>query len=476
MTECTQSQFEFQRLCPQKVEVDFEGGHLTTEGGMPLIGQVDRRLKLTERFSKCFTDFRDPRYTEFSVLELLRQRVYGLVAGYEDLNDHQQLRRDFCLAAAVGRKDPSGQDRRDADQKGHPLAGKSTLNRLELAVSKHPNRQAPKSSKHKIFLHEERWEGLLMDLGVELLPAKSREVILDFDATDDPVHGEQEGRFFHGYYRDYCYLPLYCFCGGIPLLGKLRRSNQDASAGTVEALEQIVPRLRERFGSPLRIIVRGDSGFCRESIMRWCESHGVFYCFGLAKNQRVEKKLKKTMWKACEQAGAQQGRAKLLTEFRYRTRESWSRSRRVIGKAEITEKGMNPRFVVTNLSGAEPRFRPRELYTKVYCARGDMENRIKEQQLDLFADRTSTYSFSGNQFRLWFSTLAYLLIQQLRSVGLAGTELARASCATIRLRLLKVAGLVRLSVRRVWIRLSSTYVGKRVFEIAYHRLADPASG
>lgn len=476
MTECTQSQFGFQRLCPRKIAVDFEGGHLTTEGGIPLIGELDRRLKLTERFGQCFTDYRDPRFTEFSVLDLLRQRIYGLVAGYEDLNDHQDLRRDPCLAATVGREDPSGQDRRDEDQKGHPLAGKSTLNRLELAVAKHPDSAPEQGSKHKIFLQEQRWEQLLIEVGVELLEPESSEVILDFDATDDPVHGEQEARFFHGYYREYCYMPLYCFAGAIPLVAQLRPSDQDASAGTVEALEKIVPRLRERFGPELRIIVRADSGFCRESIMRWCETHGVFYCLGLAKNQRLRQVLAKTMWKASERVGVEGPRAKVFTEFRYRTKKSWSRSRRVIAKAEITEKGSNPRFVVTNLCGAEERFRAARLYTQLYCGRGDMENRIKEQQLHLFADRTSTHYFSSNQFRLWFSTLAYVLLQQLRAVALAGTELAKASCATIRLRLLKVAGLVRLSVRRVWIQLSSAYVSKRAFQIAYHRLIDLPSG
>jgi len=374
------------------------------------------------------------------------QRVYGLALGYEDVNDHDQLRNDPLFAVLAERSDPMGQDRVRERDRGCALAGKSTLNRLEQASTDEHHRY------HKISYDPAALDRLFCDLFLESYAHPPRQIILDLDATDDPVHGGQEGRFFHGYYGHYCFLPLYIFCGEHLLGARLRPSNIDASAGTVEEVAPLVGRIRRRWPK-VQIVLRADSGFAREGIMAWCEEHEVDYVFGLAKNARLIRKLAREMKRARRRYGRTQRAARFFRAFSYRTLNSWSRSRHVVGKAEFLEKGANPRFVVTSLD----RVPAQALYEDIYCARGDMENRIKEQQLDLFADRTSAARMRSNQLRLYFSSFAYLLLQYLRRVGLRGTQLARAQCGTIRLKLLKIGGLVSVSVRRVRLRLASGY-------------------
>jgi hypothetical protein len=464
MTDCKQKNFGFQGLGRRKVEADFSGGHLSSNSGVLLIGELDRRLGLSAAFARCFGDRRDQRLIEHSVLDLVRQRVYGLVAGYEDINDHERLKYDPLLATVVGKEDPLGKERCVRDQ-GKALAGKSTLNRLELGAQL-------ETGLHKIHADADAIESFFVEAGVAAIPRKTKEIILDFDATDDLIHGMQEGRFYHGYYRNYCYLPLYCFCGNIPLLAKLRKSDIDPCQGTVEALERVVSAVRERFGEKVKIIVRADSGFCRDELMSWCEDNGVFYCIGLAKNKRLIKHLDKALFSARVTACLCGGHATQFDEFEYRTLTSWTRARRVIGKAQIMPKGENPRFIVTNLPGnAADHFAARRLYKEFYCARGEMENRIKEQQLDLFSDRTSTGWMASNQLRLWFSTLAHLLVELLRSHGLAGTRLAKATAGTIRQELLKCAAAVKISVRRVYIQMCTSFPLQQLWERAYLRIA-----
>lgn len=484
MTDCIQQTFGFQALGSRRVEADFSGGHLSSDGGALLLREMDRHLGLCDKLARCFSDTRDERFVEHALPVMVRQRLLGLALGYEDLNDHDQLRTDPLLAAACGNPDLLGETRRHPQDQGKALAGKSTLNRLELGA-------AHRSGKYRrINADPAAIASLLLEEGVRAIPRKSRVIVLDFDATDDPIHGNQEGRFFHGYYREYCYLPLYCFCGDIPLWAELRKSDRDASRGTLEALRQIIPAIRKRFGKHPVIIVRGDSGFCRDDIMTWIEGQpGVHYVFGLARNARLQdllapefENVRNAHAAACELArgeGREEPRAaRGFAEFQYRTQKSWSRPRRVIGKAEITGDKDNPRFIVTDLTGQEPWAKDlpalatgRDLYENFYCARGDMENRIKEQQLDLFADRTSTAPFAANQLRLWFSTFACLLVARLRATALQGTVLARATVGTIRLRLLKVAAMVTVSVRRVHVRLAGAFPLKDAFRLAHERLA-----
>jgi len=410
--------------------------------------EVDRGLGLMRRFAACFRDYRDPRRCEFTVAELVGQRIFGLALGYEDLNDHDALRRDPLLAALVGKVDVTGQRRVRAGDWGQALAGKSTLNRLELT----PEGASERSRYQKIEYDPVAIDRLLVELFIEAHATAPREVILDLDATDDPLHGEQEGRFFHGYYGSYCYLPLYIFCGEHLLCARLRTADRDAAAGATEEVARIVSQLRAVWPE-VRIIVRADSGFAREELMGWCEGSGVDYVLGLARNSRLEAEIAAELEQA-RRAHERRGYAvRYFRDFWYRTRESWSRRRRVVGKAEYLAKGANPRFVVTSLPR---RFaRARRLYEDLYCGRGDMENRIKEQQLWLFADRTSTRMMRSNQLRLMFSSLAYVLVMTLRRVGLAGTRLERAQAGTIRVKLLKLGALVRVSVRRVRFALSS---------------------
>ncbi len=445
-TECTAAQMEFQGVGRRKVEAAFDGGHLSSEGGALLLREADARFSIIERFAACFTDYRDPELVEHRLDELLRQRVFGLALGYEDLNDHDTLRLDPLMALASGKQDVQGAQRRCPEDRGKPLASPSTLNRLELT----PQNADHNARYKKLVYHKERIEELLAALFLESFQEAPEELILDFDATDVPLHGEQEERFFHGYYRSYCYLPLYVTCGDELVVAKLRPANIDGCAETVPVLARLVEAIRARFPQT-RIILRGDSGFCREDIMAWCESHQVYYVLGLAKNARLIKIIEDAMDRATMRRCLTGVAAREFAAFCYRTRNSWSRARRVIGKAESLPKGPNPRFIVTNLP--EGYATGEDLYEKIYCARGDMENRIKEQQLDLFAGRTSTHTMRANQLRLWFSALAYVLMRRLRSIALEGTRMAKATCGTIRRNLLKIAAHIKISVRRIAIHL-----------------------
>jgi hypothetical protein len=462
-TQCTAGQMEFQGLGRRRVQGAFDGGPISSDGGAVLLRETDVRFGITGRLAGCFSDHRDPELIEHSALELIRQRVYGLALGYEDLNDHDDLMRDPLLALALGKPDAEGRTRRREQDRGKALASSSTLNRLELT----PAEATALSRYKKVVYHPERLEALLVDLFLDSFKKPPKEIVLDFDATDDPLHGNQEGRFFHGYYKCYCYLPLYVTCGDHLLAARLRTANRDASDGAVQLLAFLVARIQARWPE-VRIIVRGDAGFTREELMAWCEAHGVNYVFGLAKNPRLLKRIRLQQYEAQRACQAASRAARVFTEFRYRTQKSWSRNRRVIAKAEHLEKGANPRFVVTNIPGR--RLHSRELYEDLYCARGDMENRIKEQQLDLFADRTSTGTLRANQLRLWFSSFAYVLMSALRRVALKGTRMAKATCGTIRLKLLKIGAQVQLSVRRFIIHFAGACPYQDVFHQAWRNL------
>ena len=451
--ECNQFVFGFHPQKRREIRAQFDGGAITSDGGGLLLREVEKRIGILQQFSACFTDYRDPDLIEHPVKQLVAQRVYGLALGYEDLNDHEELRNDPLLAVLVEKEDPDNE----------VLAGKSTLNRLELTKETASRKERYK----KIVLDHGAVDHLLVEIFLQAHHQEApEEIILDLDATDDPLHGQQEGRFFHGYYGHYCYLPLYIFCGEFLLCARLRSSNIDASAGSVEELQRIVGQIRSAW--PLvRIVVRGDSGFCREELMAWCEANRVEYLLGLAKNERLKVEIAQGMGEAKAQYQQTGRAARLFKEFVYQTRESWSRARRVVAKAEHLEKGENPRFVVTSLSGEA--WPAQALYEEHYCARGDMENRIKEQ-LMLFSDRTSTHYLRSNQLRLYFSSIAYVLLQMLRRLGLAGTELAKAQCTTIRLKLLKIGALIRITVRKVWVSLAGGYPDVALFQQVYEKL------
>ena len=457
-TECTSADLTLEGLGRRAVIGKFDGGRMSSDGGSVVLRAANQVLDLTARLARCFSDYRDERRTEHSVEALVGQRVYGLALGYEDLNDHDRLRDDSVLALALEREDVKGEARVRARDRGHPLAGSSTLNRLELGE---PESAAAHRYK-KIVAHCEALDALLVDVFVEAHQEPPEEIVLDLDATDDPLHGHQEGRFFHGYYRCYCYLPLYVTCGEHVLCCRLRPSNIDASYGSVDELERVVGRLRECWPHT-RIVVRGDSGFCRDELMAWCEDQGVDFVFGLAKNPRLQRAVERQMRKSRRRCAATGKASRRFRDFRYRTLETWSRTRRVVGKAEWLPgaRGANPRFVVTSLS--RERFATRALYEELYCARGEMENRIKEQQLDLFADRTSTETLRANQLRLYFSAFAGVLLLTIRRLGLAGTPFARAQCGTIRSRFLKIAATVKVTARKVWVSFSSVYPWQETF-------------
>ncbi len=449
---------KLQQLGGRELVWRFDGGDITSDGGALVLKKVEERTGIVRRFAACFEDYRSPDQIEHPLLDLIMQRVFGLALGYEDLNDHDQLRRDPMLAVALGKDDVKGEQRRRKQDRGKALAGKSTFNRLELTAPDYDgSRRQTESNKpetKKIVADPESVDALLVDLFLEAHGQAPDHIILDVDATDDLLYGKQEGRFYHGYYKDYCYLPLYVFCGEHLLCSRLRRSNIDASADSVEELEPLVARIRQRWPA-VQIWLRGDSGFCRENLMAWCESEGIDYVFGLAQNARLKKQIEAEMGAAEKQYEQTKASARVFTEFLYATEKTWSRERRVIAKAEHLDKGANPRFVVTSLSAEK---KPaQELYEKVYCGRGEMENRIKEQQLDLFADRTSTGKMWSNQLRLYFSSIAYVLLQTLRRTALAGTELEKAQCGTIRLKLLKIGAQIRVTVRKVWVSLSEGY-------------------
>ena len=448
-TECNPEQLEFHALGRRDVIGRFDGGRITSDGGGLLLREADKRLGLLDRLAACFSDYRNPNAIEHSVSALIAQRVYSLALGYEDLNDHDVLRKDSMLALLVGKQDLIGEARVRDQDRGNPLAASNTLNRLELST---PETAATDRYK-KIAADPQALDRLLVDVFLESQRKPPREIWLDLDATDDPLHGHQEGRFFHGYYRCYCYLPLYIFCGEYLLCARLRQSNQDASAGSVAELQRIVSQIRARWPKT-RIVIRGDAGFCREAIMAWCEANQVRYVLGLARNKRLQRALGEAM----EEARAAQERtdqpARRFRDFRYKTRKSWSRERRVIGKAEYLPGKANPRFVVTNLTTRE--VSAKRLYERLCCIRGDMENRIKEQQLGLFADRTSTATMRANQLRLYFSSFAYVLMHGLRRLGLAGTAHAKAQSTTIRAKLLKIGARIQITVRKVWLSFSQT--------------------
>src|SRR5438128_5451454 len=452
-TECNQFVLGFHPLKQREIRAQFDGGAITSDGGGLLLRDVEQRIGMLRQFAACFTDYRNADLIEHTVEEMVAQRVYGLALGYEDLNDHEELRNDPLLAVLVEKANPSQE----------ALAGKSTLNRLELTCETASRRERYK----KIVLDHGAVDRLLVQVFLEAHQEAPQEIILDLDATDDPLHGKQEGRFFHGYYGHYCYLPLYIFCGEFLLCARLRPSNIDGAAGSVPELKRIVQQIRCAWPA-VHIIVRGDSGFCREELMAWCEAEAVDYLLGLAKNERLKAEIQEPM-KEAEALYRQSGRAaRVFYEFVYQTRESWSRARRVVAKAEYLEKGENPRFIVTSLS-REP-WPAQPLYEQHYCARGDMENRIKEQ-LMLFSDRTSTAYLCSNQLRLYFSSVAYVLLQMLRRLGLEGTELAKAQCTTIRLKLLKIGALIRITVRKVWVALAGGYPYAELFRQIHAKLS-----
>ena len=477
-TECSTTLFELAPVEGHKVVASFDGGTMTSNAGALLLGRTDKAVKLIERAAACFIDRRDPLLIEHSVATLVGQRIFGLALGYEDLNDHDALRHDPLFAVLAGKLKA-----RRADCA--PVAGKSTLNRLERS------KETP-SLYHKISCDGAALEKLFVDLFIEAHPRPPKEIILDLDATDDPLHGEQEGRFFHGYYDCYCYLPLYVFCGDHLLVAKLRKADIDASAGAVEEIARVIKQIRAAWPE-VRIVLRADSGFAREALMVWCEANGVHYLFGLAKNARLIAEIAADLAAVAEESAATGKPARRFKDCTYRTLDSWSRERRVVGKAEWMTPAMaeaddsaqrqkkrqkktsketgkanaatapviplpgraNPRFIVTSLSAQE--HEARILYEKRYCARGEMENRIKECQLDLFADRTSSHTMRANQLRLWLASLAYVLVSALRRVGLTGTRLATATCGTIRLKLLKIGALVKTSVRRILFSMASAF-------------------
>jgi hypothetical protein len=429
------------------VEAGFTAGQVSSDGGALLLREVDRKVNLLDRLAGCFIDGRMPLLVKHQLPEMLAQRIYGLALGYEDLNDHEQLRADPLLGVLSGK--------RELDE---PLAGKSTLNRLELS--------GRSLRYHKIGYSSEAVDRLLTDLYLESHATPPAQIVLDLDATDIPLYGHQPERFFHGYYDSYCYLPLYIFSGDQLLCARLRAANQDAAAGSVEEVSRIVTQVR-RLWPEVRIVLRADSGFCREELMAWCEQNHVDYLFGLARNQRLGKIIGAAMHQARMLHQTTGKAARVFAEFSYQTRKSWSRARRVVAKAEYLDKGENPRFVVTSLTSGE--WAAQDLYEKFYCARGEMENRIKEQMC-LFADRLSTDEMKGNQLRLYFSALAYTLMEALRRLALKGTAWAEAQVDTIRLKLLKIGAIVRISVRRVLLQLSSAYPWKDLFAQAHHAL------
>lgn len=464
----------FNDLGSRRVQVDFSGGHLTSDAGVLLLRQVNRGLGLSRMLAQCFHDQRHSDWVDHSVEQLLDQRLYGLALGYEDLNDHARLRLDHLLAVACDKIDPLGLDRVRPEHRGVALAAASTLNRLELSNNK-------ETSAHKIPHDPAKIEACLLEMGVRCLPKHAREIILDLDAMGHRLHGGQEGRHFNAYYDDYCYLPLYAFVGEIPLWAQLRTCERSAADGVVPALEKIVCALRKR--SPeARIIVRGDSGFGVEGIMAWCESQSdVYYCLGIGKHPGLIEKLGRALADARARHCLTGASTRVFTEFSYQTKTSWSRERRVIGKAEVMTHGDNPRFIVTNLpqdafadDADRERFTPARLYEELYCARGEMENMLKQQVLDLHADRMSTHHMASNQLRLWLSAFAYLLLERVRAQGLAGTQLARATVGTIRLQLMKVAAQVTVSVRRVYVQINSAFPLREVFELCQQRLQGSA--
>jgi hypothetical protein len=453
MTECTQSGFGFEASGSREIVARFDGGTISSDGGAFLLRQTDKRLNLLPRLAECFLDDRNQDLIEHSVLEMVSQRIYGLALGYEDLNDHEQLRTDPVFGILAGR-----------EELDEPLAGKSTLNRMELGAG-------TKDRYKKITFWKDGLDELLVKVFLESHEDPPAEIILDVDTTDLPLHGKQEGRFFHGYYDNYCYLPLYIFCGDQVLCARLREANHDAAFGSLQEIQRIVAQIRMAWPA-VKIILRGDSGFCRNALMSWCENHGVDFVLGLARNQRLRKIIGAEMHEATEQWSQTGKPARVFSEFDYQTKKTakkggWDRQRRVAAKAEHIDGKENPRFVVTSLRSEE--WPAQALYEKLYCARGDMENRIKEQ-FSLFADRVSTETMRANQMRLYLSTMAYVLMSGLRRLGLKATELAGAQVSTIRTKLLKIGAQIRVTVRKVWVSMASSYPWQDLYQQVWTNL------
>jgi hypothetical protein len=452
MTECNQSEFGFEACGSREIVARFDGGTISSDGGAFLLRQTDERLNLLPRLAECFLDGRNQDLVEHSVLEMVSQRIYGLALGYEDLNDHDQLRKDAVFAILAGRAELA-----------EPLAGKSTLNRMELGAG-------TKDRYKKITFWKDGLDELLVKVFIESHQDTPVEIILDVDTTDLPLHGKQEGRFFHGYYDHYCYLPLYIFCGEQVLCARLREANQDAAAGSLQEIQRIVTQIRVAWPA-VKIILRGDSGFCRNALMNWCENNDVDFVIGLARNQRLRKIIGAEMQEATEQWKQTGKPARVFSEFDYQTKKTkkggWDRERRVAAKAEHIDGKENPRFVVTSLKKEE--WAAQALYEKLYCARGDMENRIKEQ-FSLFADRVSTETMRANQMRLYLSAMAYILVSGLRRLGLKATELAEAQVSTIRTKLLKIGAQIRVTVRKVWVSMASSYPWQDLYQQVWTNL------
>jgi len=452
MTQCNQSSFGFKACGKREIVARFDGGTISSDGGAFLLRQTDQRLNLLPRLAECFLDSRNQEQVEHSILEMLSQRIYGLALGYEDINDHEQLRTDPVFGILAGR-----------DELEKPLAGKSTLNRMELGTG-------TKDRYKKITFWKDWMDELLVKVFLESYQKAPEEIILDVDTTDLPLHGKQEGRFFHGYYDSYCYLPLFIFCGEQVLCARLREANHDASFGSLQEIGRIVAQIRLAWPE-VKIIVRGDSGFCRNELMSWCENNGVDFVFGLARNQRLRKIIGAQMHEATQQWHKTHPPARVVSEFLYKTKKTkkggWDRERRVVAKAEQIEGKENPRFVVTSLTSE--RWAAQALYEQLYCARGDMENRIKEQ-FSLFAGRVSAETMRANQMRLYLSTMAYVLVSGLRRLGLQGTALAEAQVSTIRTKLLKIGAQIRVTVRKVWVSMASSYPWQELYRQVWANL------
>jgi hypothetical protein len=434
MTKCKRESIYFPAHKGKKVEVNFNGGDVTSDGGVLLLREIDRKLDLTKQISALIPDARDQRYVNHPVEKILAQRVYGIALGYEDVNDHITLRKDPGFQTAINC---------DSD-----LASSSTLSRFENSITRKVIVEANK-------IHVETF--------ISSFKKTPKELILDFDPTDDPIHGHQENRNYNGYYKSYCYLPLYVFCGEQLLVSYLRPCNIDGAKHAWAILALLVKRLRQQWPE-VKIIFRGDSGFCRDRMLRWCDKNSVGYIVGIGKNNRLLKFSANLRTEASMLCDETQEKQRLFGEFQYAA-ESWKYKRKIIVKAEHTLLGANPRFIVTNLEGG-----PQKLYEKIYCARGDMENRIKEQQLDLFADRTSCHEWWANNFRLLLSSCAYVLISAIRRLALKGTALAKAQCGTIRLRLLKIGAIIIRNTRRIKFLLSSSYPYQNLFYKIYRKL------
>ena len=451
MTECNQSSFGFEAFGTREIVSKFDGGTISSDGGSLLLRQTDKRLNLLPRLAKCFLDGRNQDLVEHSVLQMVSQRIYGLALGYEDLNDHEQLRKDPVFGILVGREDLE------------PLAGKSTLNRLELG-------KGINDRYKKITFWKDSMDELMVSIFLESYKKAPAEIVLDIDTTDLPLHGNQEGRFFHGYYGNYCYLPFYVFCGEQLLCSRLREANHDAAFGSLDEIKRIVTQIRTAWPE-VKILLRGDSGFCRNELMNWCEGNKVDFLFGLAKNKRLSKIIGADLQTAAEQWKKTGKPARIFSEFSYGAKKTkkggWDRQRRVVAKAEHIDGKTNPRFVVTSLTSEECAAQP--LYEQRYCERGNMENRIKEQ-FSLFADRVSAETIRANQMRLYLSAMAYILVSGLRRVGLRGTELAAAQVSTIRTKLFKIGAQIRVTVRKVWVSMASSYPWQGLYQEVWSNL------